>query len=397
MGKLDETQNFLDLYLHAIGRDEVPPLYHLWAGLALLAACVADRVWVEKFRGAKLAPNLYVILVGPSGLGKGVAIDQATKFVRDLPRVNLYRGKSTAAHIVDRLGKPFRRPDGKRILSNPKLFLVTPEIGMSVGSGPLAEDFVKLMTDLYTGSPDPITVGTRMHGEVIIQAPCVSWLAGTTKEWLIRSVPRDAIEGGFFGRSVVVGADYDHSKRFVRPQYPADEPDVTAHLRARVRALAHLGGEMMLTAEAREFEEYWYQQREPPEDDLLLPVWKRQHDLLLKLAMLLCLADGGAGVISRQHVVWAQKLAVQALKAMPDVQSAAATTPDTAATHAARELLRRNGRLQHSTLLRMVFSRGVNATQLREAVAGLIEAKQVTREPGPRGGWVYQWVKRGGG
>ena len=396
MGKLDETQNFLDLYLHAIGQDEVPPLYHLWSALALLAACVADRVWVEKFRGAKLAPNLYVILVGPSGLGKGLAIDQATKYVRDLPRVNLYRGKSTAAHIIDRLGKPFRRPDGKKILSNPKLFLVTPEVGMSVGSGTLAEDFVKLMTDLYTGSPDPITEGTRMHGEVIITEPCVTWLAGTTREWLIRSVPRDAIEGGFFGRSVVVGADYDHSKRFVRPQYPSDEREVTDHLRARVRVLTRLGGAMLLANDAKAFEEYWYEQRTPPEDDLLLPVWKRQHDLLLKLAMLLCLADGGDPVITRRHVIWAEKLTRQALRAMPDVQSAAATTPETAATQLARDLLKRNGRLQHSTLLRMVFSRGINAEQLRGAIAGLIEAKQVTREPGPRGGFMYTWMRRGG-
>ena len=101
--------------------------------------------------------------------------------------------------------------------------------------------------------------------------------------------------------------------------------------------------------------------------------------------------------MTRRHVVWAQKLAAQALKAMPDVQSAAATTPETQATHVARDLLRKHGRLQHSTLLRMVFSRGMNADQLRAAIAGLIEAKQITREPGPRGGFQYTWLRRGGG
>lgn len=391
---LDRTTNFIDLYMHHCGRAEVPSLYHLWCCLTLLAACVADRVWIEKFKGAKLAPSLYTMLIGPSGTGKGVAIDAATKFVRHIPRVNLYRGRATAPHIVDRLGKPFRRADGTRVIANPKLFLVTPELASSVRSGDVAVDFIMLMTDLFTGSPDPITEGTRMRGEVVIESPCINWLAGTTREWLVRSVPRDAIEGGFFGRVVVASASYT-GEPFVRPIYPTDYADVVAHLMARVEALSHFAGPFTLTAEASEREGSWYNARKEPRDDMLKPAFHRQHDLMLKLAMLLSLADGLDGVIRERHVEDAQKLAESVLRAVPAVQVAASTvaTPESWGIHFVRETVKREKRMTHTLLLRYFANRGGNADQLRTAVQTLIEAREVARVPGPHGGWVYLWMR----
>ena len=48
MGILDEGERqFIDLYMHMIGRSEVPRRFHFWSAMSLLAACVADRVWVK--------------------------------------------------------------------------------------------------------------------------------------------------------------------------------------------------------------------------------------------------------------------------------------------------------------------------------------------------------------
>ena len=115
---LEETKNLIRLYLHHAGDSEIPPEFHLWCCVSMIAACVANRIWLEKFRGKPLYPNLYTALLGPSGIGKGEAIDTALQFVKDNPRVNVYNGKASPQHLIARLGKPVRADDGKLILES---------------------------------------------------------------------------------------------------------------------------------------------------------------------------------------------------------------------------------------------------------------------------------------
>ena len=97
MGVLDAGErHFLNLYMHMIGRSEVPRRFHFWSAMSLLAACVADRVWVKADIATKISPNLYVFLVGPSGSGKEQAIKVVLKLVAEQQsKVNPYAGKMT--------------------------------------------------------------------------------------------------------------------------------------------------------------------------------------------------------------------------------------------------------------------------------------------------------------
>jgi hypothetical protein len=101
------TPSFIEWYLYSAGLSWVPAEFHLWCALSVIAACVADRVWFEKFRGERLTPNLYVMLIGPSGVGKNQAIRKAQKLVERAPnreRVGLYRGKISAQSLLSYLG-----------------------------------------------------------------------------------------------------------------------------------------------------------------------------------------------------------------------------------------------------------------------------------------------------
>ena len=103
MGVLDAGErHFLNLYMHMIGRSEVPRRFHFWSAMSLLAACVADRVWVKADIATKIYPNLYVFLVGPSGSGKEQAIKVVLKLVAEQQyKVNPYAGKMTGAQRGD--------------------------------------------------------------------------------------------------------------------------------------------------------------------------------------------------------------------------------------------------------------------------------------------------------
>lgn len=690
--KLDQTNNLLALYLHQCGETEVPKLFHVWSCLSIIAASVADRVGLEKFKGSLLAPNLYVILIGPSGLGKGEAIGAAMKFVAENRKINAFQGKATAPYLLDYLGKK-HNINGKRVIANPKLFLITPELSMSVGKGDYADGFIKLMTELYTSHTVPIREGTRTGGSVTILDPClpgdvevltpigwqrldtlpnkattavwkdyqivweetstvrvpykgpllgwkeelhdcaytpnhnlavisgrreldivsrratdlrdtgefkiptsgffhmgkkhdppflrlmaaiqadgcindgyiviglkkprkiqrlrallkllkidgherlvrggnkyfsiyaaqakpfmqmfglkkvfgpwlldydqeslnafitevvhwdghqsrqggrrngyssvhrenaewvatiahltnrsaylvqrssawyvtireqfktglnkvhqfteqhngtvyclktstgyfvarrngqtfvtgncINWLGGTTKEWLIDCVPKDAIMGGFFGRTVAVTATYDLNKRLRRPIYPHDVDEVREHVESRFWALSRVAGTFTMTKEAEEIEDRWYTQRPAPEDEALIPSWRREHDLTLKLSMILSLADGATFSITAHHMVQAQRLTAMAMAGMPKLISAASTTLDTVGLRYVTEIVEKVGRVQHSVLLRHVQTRGINASKLREIVDTLTQSKLIARLPLSGRGVGYIWI-----
>lgn len=389
-----EMTNFLQAYRYMVGKSEVPTQFHLWCGLSLIASCVADRVWIEKFRGSKLAPNLYVVLLGPSGCGKGVAIDCAISLVKDISLVNLYRGKSTAQFVIDHLGKKKRMPNGRRILENPKLYLVTPELAMSVGSGQFADDLIKLMTELYTGGDYTFKDGTRTRGLVEITGHCVNWLAGTTDKWLLRALTRDAIEGGAMARMVLVPAKYDYELRIPAPVMPPNYDAVRAYLGDRVRAFCELHGPFTKSIEAREIEEQWYLDREKPNDEMLAPTWRRQHDLMLKLAMLYSLADGSDLVIRQRHMVAAKRLSYTAAAAVPHVVMLASMPYEDAGLVFVRDFIRSSHRIQRQRLAGRCSKRGIPARKLDEFIRTLKIEGLIQQVRGARNSTWYEWRER---
>ena len=62
-----------------------PPLLRKWAAISYVAAAMERKMWVRTM-GADLYPNLYTFLVGPPGVGKGVAL-HAGEHLKDLPPI----------------------------------------------------------------------------------------------------------------------------------------------------------------------------------------------------------------------------------------------------------------------------------------------------------------------
>lgn len=388
---LDSTRNLIKLFRYHIGDSEVPQEYFLWAGISMVAAAVGDRVWLEKFKGKKLVPNLYITLIGPSAIGKGEAIDAAVRFVKDNARVNVYAGEATAEYLLKRMGQSRRTDDGKLVLSNAKMYLVTPELSMSMPKGEQADRLIKHLTEMYTGRDYPFRKGTVTGGtEVLLKDYCINWLAGSTLQWLSESVPETSISGGFFGRMVAVVANYDLDKRICRPAVPHDYDAVVDEIMQRVEILSHVEGELRMTAEAREVEDKWYNDRPTPNEESLIPAWKREHDLMLKIAMVLALAEDGEPMVRRQHVHGAQQLSKVTQQAMPALVAYARRRPDTMLMQVAIEHLRRVKQVPHTSFLKWLTQQGGDSDKCRTIIGTLIESRQLTRIDSPRGR-MYTW------
>lgn len=397
---LSQTANLLRLYLHQAGRSEIPDVYHVWACIAMIAATVGDNVYYRKFRHAKLTPNMYTMLIGPSGSGKDMAISTALPFLKNLPIVHLYTGKATAAYIIDYLAKA---ANGKPPLGHSRMFMVTPELAMSVGSGNMADEFVKLTTALYTGADYPITEGTRTSGTHVIMNPCLNFLGGTTEDWMMRALTRDAVEGGFFARVAAVKAEYDFANRVLDPVYPPDYEDVVGHLFKRIAMLTRIKGEFHIAPDAKRIEEQWYATREVPDDDSLIPSWMRQHAMILKLAMILSLMDNvtydaDALVIRLDHLKRAQQLSTFLHANLPRLISLASQSEETKAIDLVTQIIKRAVRIQRYKLMQKVSARGINRQVLDLAIEQLMQEKHIGRSTVPgTGGLMYTWLDRRSG
>jgi len=66
------NEGIIQRYVHQTREFEAPTSYHVFSLLAAVSAAIARRVVISR-GGFRLWPNLYVLLHGPSGIGKSVA------------------------------------------------------------------------------------------------------------------------------------------------------------------------------------------------------------------------------------------------------------------------------------------------------------------------------------
>lgn len=301
--KYRDTKNILDLYMYCTGKSEVPPRWHLWSCLSLISAALGDRVYYKKFAWEKLIPNMYVFLVGPSGASKGGAINFAMQFEHYF--MNIAYGSCTYKYLIDRMAE--QKEDGP---PSHCVYLVQAELANAVGSGQIADAFIKQLTDMYNPSNKNFIEGTRKSGHNELKAPpCVNWLAGTTTNWLGECVTQQALMSGFFGRVAPIYEGYRWDLRVHDPSLsePPDYQDVIGYIYERIDELTRLEGRMNISQEAYELDREWYETRPEP-SEMMAPFWRREHDLVLKLSIILSLCDSTEMMIQKKHLIKAQEL-----------------------------------------------------------------------------------------
>ena len=393
---------FFENYLIAVGDTMHPKSFHRWAALSLVAATLENRVWVMSQR-QKMFPNLYVMLVGPSGCGKGVSIDFATarwNSQADLAASKrCYRGSLTKQHLIDMMGGRATtlvngKPVSSKVTPIPTPWLVAPELYHTLGaSGQHSEAFIACLTDLYSNSPVPVSDGTRTWGNVVISGHCINWLAGTTAQWLRRSLSPDAIQSGFFGRVAVIEGNY--SSEYKKATYPDDIEDRILQIENEICRLKTVNGEFVMTPEAEDVLHQWLSNREVPEDELLRPAYQRDEELVLKLCVILAASDGPVQQITRQHIVRARWLVSEARAAQPSMVALSYSRPQNEGMSFVRDLIRKSGCMSQTTLVKKSWPRGLDSDAIKKITWTLVEAGLVERVKLGQGiGWRWKGSER---
>lgn len=369
----DQTENILELYLYAVGRTTIPVSWHKWTCLSMIAASLSDRVGIRWFHHKPLAPNLYVMLIGPSGVGKGVAIDFGMQFKHS--RMNVLYGQATDKAIFDRMASPAEPGE----ISNSKIFVVQDELAQAVGHASIANQYVKAMTAWYSTTSGEIEENTRAHGRKVIEdAICVNWLAGTTVEWLQDAMDYKSMMSGGFGRICTIPGVYNYENRVYRPEPVNDYKTVVDYLKARFEELTYLEGEFEMLPAAAEINEQWFMARKRPIGGME-PFWMREPALCLKLAMIVSVCDSLDRIIRVQHITQAQDLIEEIRSYMPNVIEQSAKGGLVTVQDRAIDLIgkARNG-VTRSQLTRFLSRWGLKASEVSQVVESLVEQERIT-------------------
>ena len=398
---------FLDAYMYNCGISEIPDSYNYWTAISTIASSLGKRVYLQKGH-SPIYPNLYVFLIGPSGTGKNAAIDIGYRLIR-VPAfedsINPSRIASfTGIALLDLLGERLRWKDEitSAVTAKP-LYLITPEIGESLGEMPQARSSIKHLTDWYSGEDYPlIDLKRSQGGKTVLKGHCFNWISGSTESWLIECIPKSAMQGGFLPRVVAVLEDMNYDKRIPIPEVPDNYKQIQLYLRQWLYLFTQIDlqnkgkpVEVRLTQSAKDINKEWYLTRPEPSHPDLHPTWKRQHDLTLKLATILSIADPNeweftniekwwtidhrtnstfrySQMIRDSHIIKAQELSTIVIRNAPVLLNLVALNANSEKVQRVEDLLKQLKQARRSTVLNQLH-RYISAKDLDIIEQSLLE------------------------
>lgn len=328
--------NWLDSWLEYTDSIPSPELWRKWAGIFILGAAMERRLWIKTSIG-NLYPNLYVVFVGPPGVGKTLMTSRVRSFLYGLSddgdnnAFHLSAASETHASVIDSLRDASRRfiqPGSMEIVNYNSLTIVSNELGVLLPEYDPA--MMSKLTDLYDGHPYSERRRTKELNFVIAQ-PQINLMAATTPSFLVDTLPQGAWDQGFLSRTMLAfSSETMYRDMFTQPTtYDVLERDLTEDL----RHIFSLYGKMSFTEEVVEAFRNWDKSgRSPlPDHPKLMHYNTRRGAHLLKLCMIQAIADRDTLQIELDHYQKALDTLIELEVYMPEIFKAMTQGGDTRA------------------------------------------------------------------
>lgn len=181
---------------------ETPESWIYWSLMCCVSAVAANAYTLRTLKGNLLYyPNLYVILMGESGLGKGFPVNLAKRLVQHCNSTRVIAGRSSIQAIIKELATT-RSEQGKAVITDSRGFVVNGELSTAIIADP---DSLTILTDLYDRNYNPNWTNLlKGDGAEKLKEPYITCLFGSSPAHFYDSIPQANIEGGYIGRNLVI-------------------------------------------------------------------------------------------------------------------------------------------------------------------------------------------------
>lgn len=259
-----ELNDWLDSYLLYTKNSEPPESYHLWCGLSVIAGALQRRVHL-RWGFEEIFPNLYIVLIGPSGSRKGIAMNIARDFLIRTPNISVAPEAGSLQALIlamKRAFSNFEDPITGVIHFQSPLTAFAEELAVLLGTGDIK--LLSYLTDWYNSKED-WSYETVGRGRDYIQGTCFTLIGATAPEWLPSMLPQEAVGGGFTARIIFVVEDRK-GKTVSKHQLTPAELELQDKLLHDLEHISQLRGQFNFTPNGEQAYTKWYE----VEDKLLL-------------------------------------------------------------------------------------------------------------------------------
>lgn len=288
--------NWVEDVLSEVSHVETPRPWIWWSLVGAVSAAAGNNYYLRSLKGTlNYKPNLYIMLLGESGLGKGFGINLSKLLVQSAKVTRVIAGRSSIQAIVTEMAKSQTNQDGSPMIKDARCYIVNGELSSAI----IADvDSLAILTDLYDGHYNPEwTNMLKISGKETLKDPCVTALFGSSPAHFYDSIPAANIEGGYIGRNLIVFEE----KRFQDVDLLDSEDDVKIDDRMKeyllptytphLKRIASTKGQIIPSDSARilfnNWRRKWRETQIPDKTGFI----NRVPDHVLKVAMCLCLAE----------------------------------------------------------------------------------------------------------
>ncbi len=310
--------DWLDSYMEYTDNSEPPVLFRLWTAISVLAAALQRKCYVD-WGMLTFYPNLYIILVGPSGTRKGTAMYPGQDLLRELG-VSLAADATTLQALIRRL----KETNSTQL---------SPETGLPVFHSSMTI-FSKEFTVLYKNDELIASLcdwydcdakwkyDTKNSGTDEILGVWVNMIGATTPDMVRSSLPLDAIGGGLTSRIIFV-AEQNKAKTVAMPFLSEEQLAIKHQLFADLEKISMLVGRFKCTKNFMEYWVEWYTRIDssPPifDSSKFSGYMQRRPNHAMKLSMIMSISRSSEMVLRQKDLERAIKLMEITERNMPTV------------------------------------------------------------------------------
>lgn len=273
--------NWIEDVLTATKEVETPVNFIRWSALCSISAVLRNKVYLDKFY-YKLYPNIYVLLVGESGLRKGFAPGISKELVRLVGGTRIIAGRNSIQGIIQELSRTTTVQNGGPPITHSSAYINSGEFSTSLVKDP---DALTILTDLYDGHYNPEWKNTLKSGSENLKGVNLTLLGAMNPTHFHDLITNKEITGGFIARTMLV-RETKRARRNDLLDPPENRYDVEK-LAEYLREINRIEGTFSLSPNAKKEFRDWYKDFDAESIEDKTGTANRVHDQILKVAMLI--------------------------------------------------------------------------------------------------------------
>jgi len=349
---------------------ESPLIFTEWTAISAIASAMERKCFIP-FGVKTIFPNMYIVLVGPSGVRKGTAMEPGYDILQEIG-VNLAADATTKEALLIRLeeaGTASSYLDG--VLSTDSAITIHSS-EFTVFTRHRDSEFMSYLCKWYD-CEKRFRYETKNKGSHDIPNVWVNIIGATTPSLIQASLPQEAVGGGLTSRMILVYAD-QKGKIIPIPFFGAKESKMRDALAEDLSNIKIVHGAFMMDEDfIDKYIDWVFEVEKNPAftDPLLAGYEQRRRWHLLKLSMIFSASESGAKLIGVRHFDKALELLSRTEVLMPCVFRGMTQIDDNIVVTEILNQLRAKGRVTFAEIVRKYMG-GVTLDRLEMITKAVI-------------------------